>query len=246
MFAASRADAQEALRRRHPGDLGRRVALRRHELGLSVDEVARRAGMSPGVVEWVETGPAELGPGEVGRLAAALDTSRKELLGGGSLETAPGQARPDRRTVTVELSDEECWSCLGRHGVGRVVFLMGGALIVRPVNYRVVDGVLLFRTQEGGVLCAAAGRRVVLEVDSPDVVVAQGWSVLVSGYAEVDRRDIDRSGILEGEPEPWANGPRDLLVRIRPNRFTGRELLLHAVDTGHTETDGGGSRVRER
>lgn len=185
--------------------------------------------MTPAFVEWVETGPVEVGPGEVGRLAAALATSRTELLGG-DLDSAPGRAGPDRRTVMIDLAEDECWSRLGRHGIGRVVFLMGGALIVRPVNYRVVDGVLLFRTEESGALAGAVGRRVVLEVDRPDDVLAQAWSVLVSGHAAVDRRDVDRPGSPEEEPEPWAGGPRDLLVRIHPNRATGRELRLRAPD----------------
>jgi transcriptional regulator with XRE-family HTH domain len=234
MFAVSSPGTAEVPQRGHPGDLGRRVAQRRRELGLSVEEVARHAGMAPAFVEWVETGPAELGPGEVGRLAAALATSRTELLGG-DVDGAPGQARQDRRTVMIDLTEEECWSRLSRHGVGRVVFLHGGALIVRPVNYRVVDGVPLFRTDQAGVLAEAVGRRVVLEVDRPDDVLAQGWSVLVSGYAAADRRDADRPGSPEEEPEPWAGGARDLLVRIHPTRVTGRELRLGAVDPAENQ-----------
>jgi hypothetical protein len=110
---------------------------------------------------------------------------------------------------------------------------MGGALIVRPVNYRVADGVVLFRSEAAGALAEAVGRRVVLEVDHLDDVQAEGWSVLVTGVAEADRRDIDRLGTGEEEPQPWADGPRELLVRIHPNRITGRELT-HAP--GHATT----------
>jgi hypothetical protein len=40
------------------GDLGRRVSERRQELGLSVEELARRAGMDPTYVRSLETSPS--------------------------------------------------------------------------------------------------------------------------------------------------------------------------------------------
>lgn len=223
MFAAASQGQQDPHRLGRPGDLGRRITRRREELGLSVDELAEQAGMAPAFLEWVETRPADLGTTGVARIAAALGTSRQELLGGDQA-APPGRSGADRRTVLSELTDEECRSRLGRQGVGRVVFQMGDALIVRPVNYRVVDGSLLFRTQLGGALAGVVGRRVVLEVDRLDEVLAQGWSVLVTGVAEEDRRDVDRAGRQDEEPQPWAGGPRELLVRIRPSRITGREL----------------------
>jgi hypothetical protein len=188
-----------------------------------VNDLAERAGIAPAFLEWAETRPAELGTGNVARIAAALRASRHELLGGAQ-EAPPGRSGPDRRIDLSELTDEECRSCLGREGVGRLVFRMGDALIVRPVNYRVVDCFVLFRTQPGGALAGAVGRRVVLEVDRVDDVMAQGWSVLVSGMAEEDRRDVERPGTPGEEPQLWAGGPRELLVRIRPSRITGREL----------------------
>lgn len=227
MFATPHDRARETPRHANPGDLGRRITRRRRELGLSVAEVARRAGMTPGFVEWIENRPAELTPGELARLAAALGTSRMELLGG-DRDVAPGRAEHDRRTVTADLTEQDCWRRLDGHGVGRVVFQTDGALIVRPVNYRVVDGVVLFRTERTGALAGAVGRPVLLEVDRLDDVVANGWSVLVSGLAEADGRDIDRSGAGAEEPRPWADGLRDLLVRIHPSRITGRELRLGA------------------
>ena len=45
---------------RNPGDVGRRVAHRRGELGLSTDEVAERAGMDRGFLEYLESQPAQL------------------------------------------------------------------------------------------------------------------------------------------------------------------------------------------
>jgi transcriptional regulator with XRE-family HTH domain len=224
MFAAS-SGTQHSPRRDRPGDLGRRITRRREELGLSVDELAERAGMAPAFLDWVETRPAELGTGGIARIAAALGTSRQELLGGDQ-GAPPGRSAPDTGVVLAELTDEECRSRLGVRGVGRVVFQLEDELIVRPVNYRVVDGSLLFRTQPGGALAEVVGRRVVVEVDRLDDVLARGWSVLLSGVAEQERRDPERPGPAREEPQSWAGGPRHLLVRIRPTRITGRELRL--------------------
>ncbi|RAG86821.1 DNA-binding protein [Streptacidiphilus pinicola] len=222
MFAAS-SQTQYSPRRGRPGDLGRRITHRRRELGLSVDELAERAGMAPAFVEWAETRPAELGRGGLARIAAALGTSPQELLGGDQ-GAPPGRSGPDRRVVLTELTDEECRCRLSSRGVGRVVFTVGDELIVRPVNYLVVDGAVLFRTEPDGALAKVVGRRVVLEVDRLDEVLAQGWSLLVSGVAEEDRHDVDRPGTAAEQPHPWASGPRELLVRIHPTRITGREL----------------------
>ncbi|WP_042380429.1 helix-turn-helix domain-containing protein [Streptacidiphilus melanogenes] len=243
MFAAwasaGPADAsRQPAERRHAGDLGRRVSHRRQELGLSVAEVARRAGMTPGFVDWIETRPAEIGPGELARIAAALDTTRRELLGADH-DAAPGRAGPDRRAVSVALTEDECRSRLGRRGIGRIAFdpgeKAGGELVVRPVNYEVVDGVVLFRTEEAGALSGVVGRPVVLEVDRLDDVLALGWSLLVTGLAEADPREEDRVGADEEGPLPWAAGPRDLLVRIRPDRITGRELRPATDSAAPTE-----------
>jgi transcriptional regulator with XRE-family HTH domain len=58
-----------------PGDLGRRVAQRRRELGLSRQELAERAGMAAPYIEYLEDKAARVPIFSVTRLALALDTS---------------------------------------------------------------------------------------------------------------------------------------------------------------------------
>jgi transcriptional regulator with XRE-family HTH domain len=246
MFAASPSGTQ----RSHPGNLGRRITRRREELGLTIEELADQAGMAPAFLEWVVTRPADLGPGGIARVAAALSTSPQDLLGG-ELGSPPGRRGLDRRTVSHVLTAAECLDRLGTQGVGRVVFQMSDTLVVRPVNYQVAaEGSLLFRTQPGGTLAQAVGRHVVMEVDRLDDVLAQGWSVLVSGTAEEeDRRDASRPGLRQQEPQPWAARRRDLLVRICPSQLTGRELrpgATHTAPADDTTDRGGGSHGRKR
>jgi len=76
-----------------PGDLSRRLVCRRQALGLTGDDVARRAGMDPGYLDYLE-GRADASPSQatLGRLAAVLDTSVAALRGGGLSAAA---VRPD-------------------------------------------------------------------------------------------------------------------------------------------------------
>ena len=80
-----------------PGDLGRRVRERRERLGLPLAELARRAGMAPGYLEYVESRPgANPGAAAIARLAAALETTSAALRGGGasaSVQEARGRGR---------------------------------------------------------------------------------------------------------------------------------------------------------
>ena len=64
-----------------PGDLGRRAAYRRRELGLSHAQVARRARMPEGYIRYIEEQSAEVDFGSLWRLAAALETTPRQLLG---------------------------------------------------------------------------------------------------------------------------------------------------------------------
>jgi len=67
----------------HPGDLAKRIADRRRQLGLSQDEVARRAGMASGYLKYLErSATSQLSTGGLWRLAAALETTPTALRGG--------------------------------------------------------------------------------------------------------------------------------------------------------------------
>jgi nitroimidazol reductase NimA-like FMN-containing flavoprotein (pyridoxamine 5'-phosphate oxidase superfamily) len=208
----------------HPGDIGRRVALRRRELGLTREEAAERAGMAPGYLEYLETRPGETAISGLLRLAAALETTLTELLGGG-VDVPPGRGGAKGRPALEELGTEECWDRLADRGVGRVGFTTSDGPLVLPVNYRVSAGTVLFRTAPGSATAAAVGNRVAFEVDHVDDALSQGWSVLVVGRAEAEAEDAaTEAEAAAAGPTPWAGGSRDLLVRIAPDSVTGRVI----------------------
>lgn len=205
-----------------PGDLGRRVRERRERLGLPLAELARRAGMAPGYLEYVESRPAaNPGAAAIARLAAALETTAASLRGGG-LERPPGAGRPaEAHPVLEHLERAECLRLLRAGGVGRVVYDEARGPVAIPVNFVVADGELRVRTAEGGVVDAVrATGRLAFEVDHLDEILGEGWSVLVTGRARVVLADADE----EPSVDPWAGGERGELIRLYLDELSGRRI----------------------
>ena len=67
-----------------PGDLGRRIAAQRRQLGRSRAELAAKAGLSVAYLTYLETRPALVTMACLLELADALDTTAEALLGAGS------------------------------------------------------------------------------------------------------------------------------------------------------------------
>ena len=207
-----------------PGDLGRRVAQRREELGLSREDVAAAAGIAPRYLQYLEERPADVSPGAVIRLAGVLRTTVSRLYGGG-VDAPPGSGDAAARPELLELGPEECRDRLGSRGVGRVVQSTPRGPEALPVNYAVVSGAIVYRTVQGSAPDPAPGEQVAFEVDQVDDALSQGWSVLVSGTARhVTEPEEVRRLTEQAHIQPWPGGDRDLWVRIEPERFTGRRI----------------------
>ncbi|MFH8798310.1 helix-turn-helix domain-containing protein [Streptomyces sp. NPDC017936] len=209
------------------GDLGRRIAARRVELGLSREEAAVRAGMAPSYLAHLEQHPgAAPSQGVLLRLAGVLRTTVSALTGGDA-DLPPGPGPAGRAPRFTELSRTECGDLLSTHGVGRLgVSTVQGPVIV-PVNYSVVDGRIVFRTALGATPSLAAGCPVAFEVDRIDDAFSEGWSVLVRGHARmVTDLGEERRLAQRAHSRPWAGGRRELWVRIDPYTVTGRRITL--------------------
>ena len=96
--------------------------------------------------------------------------------------------------------------------------------VVLPVNYVVYEGGVLFRTSpHNSIARHVRGSKAAFEVDEIDDFTQSGWSVLLSGTAELVE---DVHGLpSESRPVPWAEGTRSLHVRVRPRSITGRRLF---------------------
>ncbi|MEV5379351.1 pyridoxamine 5'-phosphate oxidase family protein [Streptomyces nondiastaticus] len=186
-----------------PGDVGRRVARRREELGLTREEAAARGGLTPGYFEYVESQPAVIQVDALARLATVLQTSVAHLLGA-EQGPPPGETPvPVRPSPPEELSTTECRSRITPGGVGRVVLSTPEGPAALPVSFRFLDDTVVFRTAAGSVLADVVGAEVAFEVDRIDDALGEGWSVLLTGTAEeLTHAETIRSLIEDSGPRP--------------------------------------------
>lgn len=128
-----------------------------------------------------------------------------------------------RRVLTLGLDD--CRKLLATARIGRVVFTDRALPAVLPVTY-VLDGdSVVIRTARGSRLERAAdGGLFAFEVDEVDDVARAGWSVVITGEAELvtDARDRER---LDAVLHAWVPGIKDVFVRIPMTIVTGRSIV---------------------
>lgn len=124
------------------------------------------------------------------------------------------------------LEEQDALALLARGGIGRVGVTIGALPAIFPVNYRFIDGAILFRTAPGSKLSAASDRAVLaFEVDDYAEEDRSGWSVLAVGRAEVVHDRETTIKVRDAGLEPFADGVRTALVRIEPAFVSGRRLI---------------------
>jgi uncharacterized protein len=124
------------------------------------------------------------------------------------------------------LDSHTCEGLLAGHNFGRIVVKVGPSLGAYPVFYAWVDGAIVVRTDPGTKLAAAVLReRVAFEVDSE----TEGWSVMAFGFAEELRRPSEIDAAIDALGDYWPVGERLRVMRIRPERVTGRQLREVAI-----------------
>lgn len=123
------------------------------------------------------------------------------------------------------LVEEDCLALLASASLGRIAVTIGAVPAIFPVNYRVLDGQIVFRTGEGTKLHhATKGVVVAFEVDRVDEDHREGWSVLVVGVARAVTDAEQADAVLERLPHPWAPGNRQHVVAIVPEFISGRRI----------------------
>ena len=130
-----------------------------------------------------------------------------------------------------ELDEAECLRLIAPGGIGRLVFAGRFDLTVLPVNYKLRNGTILFRTAAHGATdedlrtgIAHAELRVAFEVDDFDEAAREGWSVLIQGPAHHLDSAAERAEAATAEVVAWPDGVREQFIRITPARVTGRRI----------------------
>ncbi|GAB3050254.1 pyridoxamine 5'-phosphate oxidase family protein [Intrasporangium mesophilum] len=141
---------------------------------------------------------------------------------------ASEEAHPGTPALTEVLDQHVCWDLLRKCPFGRLAVVVEGEPDVFPVNYVVDHGTIVFRTDSGRKLSAAAGRPVAFEVDGHDPTYSVVWSVVVRGVGAEIREMDEVIEAMELPLTPWQEGRKARFIRIRPSAVTGRRIHTQA------------------
>lgn len=134
-------------------------------------------------------------------------------------------AGPPRARRLEEIGVEECLRLLRTRFVGRLAYVVEGRPRILPLNYAVVDGQVVMRTEYGDTLDTLADRAAVaFEVDDIDPDDHRGWSVVVHGKAEEVWHPDELARLREVPLRPWAPGARAHYLRILSSAISGRRI----------------------
>jgi uncharacterized protein len=155
---------------------------------------------------------------------------------------------PEAQVGWQELTRSECFDLLADEHLGRVAVVDDLGPMVVPVNFVLDRHTVLFRTDEGTKLDAAArGGRVAFEVDGTDAATRTGWSVMVRGEAVEVTDPAELARLRELALEPWAPGAKARYVRILPAAVTGRRISAAELSSKRASPPASGrSRARQR
>lgn len=136
-------------------------------------------------------------------------------------------AYADERTGLEIITLSECVRHLQGAEIARVAYVVDGAVQMYPVNYAWDGEAMIFRCGPESHMARAAGREFVAEIDGIDSRNHQGWSVIARGRADIV--DPDKTPQLAQRLTtlalyPWANGTRDVWLRMIPAPLTGRRV----------------------
>ena len=146
-------------------------------------------------------------------------------------DAQPAAPEPTAAPEPERLSEAECLQLISPGGIGRLAYTSRYGPTVLPVNYKLHDGTIVFRTAHDSTAdqdlrtgIQGAEFKVAFEIDNISPAAREGWSVLIQGSAHHVESGTEHASVLEAGVEPWAGGTRELFLRIIPTRITGRRI----------------------
>ncbi len=127
----------------------------------------------------------------------------------------------------IEMVDrDDCVVLLRADEIGRLAVIDGGRPVIFPVNYAMDGEDIVFRTAPGTKLEQGPRAPACFEIDGFDRTHHAGWSVVVTGrLEEVTPYNGSLFPHVRDLPvHPWADGPKDHIMRLVPASITGRRI----------------------
>ncbi|MFJ8105899.1 pyridoxamine 5'-phosphate oxidase family protein [Streptomyces sp. NPDC096132] len=127
---------------------------------------------------------------------------------------------PSAALRMVEVSGAEALWLVEGSSLGRLVYVQREQTVVRPARHVWEYGRLIVRAP---VQAAVVPEAVTYQVEEIRVVTGTGWTVTVSGPAEVIG-DPNEAAHYRRTLAGWSHGPHDTVLRIHPKTVTGFRL----------------------
>jgi nitroimidazol reductase NimA-like FMN-containing flavoprotein (pyridoxamine 5'-phosphate oxidase superfamily) len=162
--------------------------------------------------------------------SASGDVSASPVGPGGSAVQEP---------VAELLEETECLRLISPGGIGRLAYSRADGPAIIPVNYKLHEGTIVFRTGQDSPVgddlrtgIAEAEYKVAFEIDSLGISDREGWFVFIHGAAHHVDSDAERASVLQVDVEPWPVGEREQFVRVIPTLITGWRIGRAAKAAG--------------
>jgi len=133
--------------------------------------------------------------------------------------------------ILEALTEAESLRLIEQAEIGRIGFSGRFGPAILPVNFKMLDGSVVFRTEADSPLgedlrtgIAHAEYKVAFEIDEIDKTDKTGWSVLIQGAVHYVEDEEERAVVVKSGVQPWAGHGRDLYVRIKPTFISGRRI----------------------
>jgi Pyridoxamine 5'-phosphate oxidase len=143
----------------------------------------------------------------------------------------PAEPAEPAEPVVEALSEAECLNLVAGQDIGRIAFTGRFGLTVMPVNYRLHDGSIVFRTGQDSPMdedlrtgLEHGEYQIAFEVDEIQASTREGWSVLIRGPAHHVTSAEERAVVARSGVTPWTGGAKEQFMRIRPTQISGRRI----------------------
>lgn len=135
----------------------------------------------------------------------------------------------------LTLADDDCWSLLRTHNLGRLAIVIEGRPRIFPLNYAAAADAVVFRTEPGAKLRYGPGSAACFEIDDYDPGTSMAWSVMVVGLLkDITAASDERSRSLRRlVVEPVSPGQKLHWLALNADEVSGRSFRGGWIVPGH-------------
>lgn len=125
----------------------------------------------------------------------------------------------------VRLDRAECLRLMATVPAGRLIFTVNALPVVRVMNFTIAGQLIVMRTARDTTAARKAANSVVtFQADELDLAASTGWSVTVTGRAELVTSPAAAARYVALNLVSWAPGERDQFLTITTEMVDGQRI----------------------